>query len=92
MRLQRKLLPYFDYVGARGAALRRGFPEAVIQSREITQDPNRPFAARLSDVSVADKPQFSHLPVSHERSEGTMSKIWAPSGKTNHGCALRTKT
>ena len=53
MRLQRSLPPRFDQVGERVAAVLLGFPEAVVQHREIGRNPNRSFAARVSDVSHA---------------------------------------
>ncbi|WP_318340409.1 hypothetical protein [Defluviimonas sp. D31] len=38
----------------RPAALRHDFPEAVIETGQFGQDPNRPFAARCFDVLHAD--------------------------------------
>ncbi|MDW4551711.1 hypothetical protein R5H32_20505, partial [Defluviimonas sp. D31] len=37
-------------------ALRHDFPEAVIETGQFGQDPNRPFAARCFDVLHADFP------------------------------------
>ncbi|MDW4551757.1 hypothetical protein R5H32_20770, partial [Defluviimonas sp. D31] len=36
-------------------ALRHDFPEAVIETGQFGQDPNRPFAARCFDVLHADE-------------------------------------
>ena len=58
MLMQRSLPPRFDQVGERVAAVQRGFPEAVVQHREIGRNPNRSFAARVSDVSHADLPDI----------------------------------
>lgn len=58
MLMQRSLPPRFDQVGERVAAVQRGFPEAVVQHREIGRNPNRPFAAPASDVSQADLVSF----------------------------------
>jgi hypothetical protein len=41
------------------AALRHGFPEAVVQDRKFGQDPNRPFATQASDVSHAGRSGYS---------------------------------
>jgi len=54
MRMQQIKPPRINQVGARGVAMQHGFPEAAIQNREIGCNPNRPFAAHVSDVSVAD--------------------------------------
>lgn len=62
MLMQRSSPPRFDKVDEPVAAGQRGFPEAVIQNREIGQKPNRPSAAEVSDVSVAGRSRLMRMP------------------------------
>jgi hypothetical protein len=55
MRVQRNLPPLGGQVAEPVAALQHGFSKAAVQNGLTGRNLNRPFAAHVSDVSVADK-------------------------------------
>ena len=56
MRLQHVLPLPFGQNGDNVAALQHNFPKAVIQCGLIGRNPNRPYAAPVTDVSHAGRP------------------------------------
>ena len=54
MRVQRSLLIHSGQDSRRDAAVQYDFPEAAIRYTLRGRIPNRPFAASVSNVSVAD--------------------------------------
>ncbi len=54
-----------------GAAVQHSFPEAAVHHRQIGQIPIRPFAALVTDVSVADK-----TAISREHYNGRFCETW----------------
>ncbi len=56
MQLRHNSLAPSDQERSSFAALRQDFPEAAVGPGLNGENPNRPFAAHVSDVSVADKP------------------------------------